>query len=362
MQSSHSRRAAQGFTLVEIMVGMVIGMIGMIIMLQLFASSEERVRTSGGSNDALTNGAIALNSLQREISHAGYGIAAANLLGCNITLNGATVPLTPVTINAAATVVPAGDANTDTLLIVHGDGNGEPQGNVISSISGKDYTVQAPTSFQVNDYVVAVPDTCSANLVLDRITAVTATTVTVSTGTTGATALYNLGQAPKILAYAVRSNMLSSCDYLASDCRQTANWSEMGGNIVALRAQYGWGHNATQTDASGNSTIVAILDNFTNTAPGGCNWPRVPAIRFALVARSTQYETRIDSATGKRVCDAVTANAPTWTGSTADNPTGSTARAFDLSDNDDWQCYRYKSFETVVPLRNIVWMGVTAGC
>jgi len=23
----------------------------------------------------------------------------------------------------------------------------------------------------------------------------------------------------------------------------------------------------------------------------------------------------------------------------------------------DWQCYRYKAFETVIPLRNVIWAG-----
>lgn len=362
MRFSHQPPAhARGFSLVEIMVGLVIGMIGMIIMLQIFADAEEKSRTTGSGNDALVNGAIALHGLQRDISEAGYGFAAANLLGCNFTLNGATLPLAPVTINPAAAAVPAGDANTDTLLVMQGGGNGEPHGNPILSVSGQDYRVQSPTAFAVGDYVVAVPDSCTATLVLDRITNVSATAVTVATGSTGSV-LYNLGQAPRIRAYAVRSGVLTDCDYLARDCRQTANWNSLSGNIVALRAQYGWGHNATQTDASGNQSIVAILDAFTDTAPATCSWPRVPAVRLALVSRSAQYETRVDPATGARGCDPVTATAPTWTASIANRPTGSTARAFDLSGFADWQCYRYKVFETVAPMRNIVWMGVQAGC
>jgi type IV pilus assembly protein PilW len=72
-------------------------------------------------------------------------------------------------------------------------------------------------------------------------------------------------------------------------------------------------------------------------------------VRLALVARSTQTEK-----------DVVTTAAPVWEGSydTVGNP----AAGIVLSGLTDWQKYRYKVFQTTVPLRNLSWMGVLTGC
>ena len=59
--------------------------------------------------------------------------------------------------------------------------------------------------------------------------------------------------------------------------------------------------------------------------------------RLALVARSSLFEK-----------DVVTTAAPVWD--------GSDGAPIDLSANDDWGYYRYKVFQTVVPLRNLPWM------
>ncbi|MBK8385248.1 MAG: prepilin-type N-terminal cleavage/methylation domain-containing protein [Candidatus Accumulibacter sp.] len=76
----------RGFTLVEVMVAMVIGMIGIIIMMQVFASAEGQKRTTTGTGDAQSNGAMAIYTLQRDIREAGYGFNAMNALGCALVL------------------------------------------------------------------------------------------------------------------------------------------------------------------------------------------------------------------------------------------------------------------------------------
>lgn len=81
---------------------------------------------------------------------------------------------------------------------------------------------------------------------------------------------------------------------------------------------------------------------------------RVIAVRIAVVARSPLKEK--PNANG--VCDITIAtavgvrqpNVPTWAGGAIDvskNPDGTA--------NADWQCYRYKTFENVIPLRNLLW-------
>jgi len=359
---------AAGFSLVEIMVGLVIGMLAVIVVLQVFSLSESQKRTTTGGGDAQSSGAIALYQLQNDIGQAGYGVASTMLFNCNIKwkiASGASiataVPLAPVTINPATNIVPAGDPNTDTILLMYGNTNGEPQGNTIISPGTTVNTMQMPGAFAKNDYVIDAPSSCGAtNLMINQISAdPTPTTVTLKTADVAdGAALYNLGTAPVILAYAVRKGNLTVCDYTANDCGLAANkddvsvWVPVASNIVSLKAQY-----ARDT----STPMDAIADLYDGTTPSGaaanCGWARISAVRLALVARSTQYEK-----------DTVTANAPEWSGTTADNPAGSASNPIDLSKNPDgtdntlWQRYRYKLFETNVPIRNVVWMGVLSEC
>jgi type IV pilus assembly protein PilW len=191
-----------------------------------------------------------------------------------------------------------------------------------------------------------------------------------SPGLAAGSVIYNLGQALTVRAYAVRGGNLTVCDYTAFDCGKAAYasppdsdvWVPVGGDIVSLRMQYG-------RDTSGipNSTMSGIVDTFDQTTPGGdadtsgvlpqCGWARTRAVRMALVARSPQFDKTL--ATGA---------SPTWAGSTANatatvgNPANPTATPIDLRKLHDWQNYRYKTLQTAVPLRNILWQGSQTGC
>ncbi|TRZ66630.1 MAG: hypothetical protein D4S02_06525 [Rhodocyclaceae bacterium] len=390
--SSRNRLASCGFSLVEIMVGMVIGMLGIIVMMQVFALAEGQKRATTGGGDAQNNGAIALYGVQRDIRQAGWGNSEMKIIGCDVLLpatrNAAAPPavtlnpMAPVTINHPG--IPAGDLNTDTLLVVYGNTNGTPQGDgfVAANATANIFQIQTPTSFLVNDWVIAIARTrpvqpTSCGTILDRVTCVgiacaaavpSASNVGVATGAAVNTllggapssTLYNLGQAPRILAYAIRGGNLTLCDYMASDCGAAGNtgnstvWVPIASNIVSLRAQYG--RDTTILPAPATVTMDGIVDIYDQTSPDlqtannvapspttACGWSRISAIRLVLVARSGQYEK-----------EPVTAASPAWLG-TATTP-------LDLSADANWQNYRYKIFQTVVPVRNIAWLGAQTGC
>ena len=345
----HAPRRQRGMSLMEVLVAMAIAMVGVIIMMQVLLTSEERARTTGAGSDALSNGAVMMHLLQRDVMQAGYGINSTNLLGCDLVLpTGRTIPLAPVRINPDAAIIPAGDAHTDTLLVVYGSDNGQPEGNAISSVGTDAYSVQSPGAFSKDDYVVASPGTCAAALTLAKVTGVGGSDVSVDAVQADGTILYNLGKAPRVLAFAVRNGSLTSCDLMVSDCTvaNAASWPAVGGSIVSLRAQYGRDTTAGAMDG--------IVDEWDQTHPANaCGWARATGLRFVLVARSAQYESAIDQVTGQRTCEQVTTGARTWS--------GSETAPIDLSGNADWQCYRYQTLESVAPARNVLWMGQT-GC
>ncbi len=64
----------QGFTIVELMVGLVIGLIATLIIMQTFSAFEGNKRSTTGISDAQTSGSIGLFMIQRELQFAGYGI------------------------------------------------------------------------------------------------------------------------------------------------------------------------------------------------------------------------------------------------------------------------------------------------
>ncbi|MGH8743102.1 MAG: PilW family protein, partial [Burkholderiales bacterium] len=127
-----SLRMDRGFSLVELMVGMIIGLLGIIIIMQIFALSEGQKRTTTSGADAQTNGNIALYSIERDARQAGYGINLS-ALGCstNTSLNGVTntplegVPFVDGTMVLAPVIIidggtnAAGDSLPDTLRTLY---------------------------------------------------------------------------------------------------------------------------------------------------------------------------------------------------------------------------------------------------
>lgn len=343
------RRSLRGFSLVELMVGMLMALIAVLVMMQALLNTEERGRSATADNEALSNGAVMLHLVARDLVQAGYGLNALRLLGCALTLpSGAVIPLVPVAINPPSTVLPSRDANTDSLLLMYGSSESQPEGNPVAAVAGGRYTVQAPSSFATGDFVIAAPDSCPAPLTLAQVTAVNATQVTVDTVEPAATALYNLGKSPRIVGYRVHDGSLVSCDLLRRDCRsQSVDWAPVSANMPSLRAVYGRDTAAPAMDGAADT-----WDQATPTT--ACGWARTLAVRVALVARNSHYESFIDPATRRRSCEAVTTTAtPPWEGSVAAPIT---------LPGTDWQCHRHKLFETLVPTRNVIWMEAQAGC
>lgn len=348
-----NRKHSAGFGLVEVMVAMLIGMFGVLVMMQVLSVSEEQKRTTTSGNDAMNEGVMALYALQSDVRMSGYDISDVKLMGCNlllragVTLNG----LAPVTINSSN--ITGNDANTDTLLVFYGNNNGSPQGDLVFNAGNN---IQTPSAFVTNDWVVVAPAIrpSPCNLTLERVNNVAGSVLSLISGAAMAKGdtLFNIGQSYRAVGYAVRNGNLTMCDFTdtTKDCTVAGNWAAIANNIVSMRAQYG-----RDTTVGAMDGIVDVYDQTTpsvavtpNTA---CSWSRISALRLAIVARSIQVEKA-----------AVTTVAPTWDGSVANNPAGSAASPINLSGATNWRNYRYKVFQTLVPIRNVSWMGVVPSC
>jgi type IV pilus assembly protein PilW len=70
-------RRTYGTTLVELLVGLAVGLVVAVAVLDVFAATEGRRRTLAGIAEAQQVGALALFTLGHEIANAGNGLAAA---------------------------------------------------------------------------------------------------------------------------------------------------------------------------------------------------------------------------------------------------------------------------------------------
>jgi len=381
--------SSAGFGLVELMVSMVIGLLGIIVMMQMFTVFEEQKRTTIGGDDALTSGAIALNGLQRDIERAGWGLNSIKILGCSITglVPSATVPLAPVVINPVGLSAIDGfaDADTDTLMVMAGNANNTVEGVLINAVAGSIYSVKSSQPFAVGDNVFAMPK----NRPINPSPCVTLVNVKLSVappslqkvqvpGSALATVdqglLFNLGPAPSVLVYAIRNSNLSVCDYIASDCTGNAGWEDIANNVISMRAQFGRDTTDVPTPPL-TSRMDGVIDQWdqynpvlstsvavsSTAAKDGydCRVARIRVVRIALVARSSQPE--------KVTTPPVTAVAPGWMGSavsavTPTNPTAVPITPPASGSGQSWQNFRYKTFQTIVPLRNITVMGPAPEC
>ena len=78
-----SRTATGGFSLIELMVGMVIALIATVVIFQVFAVSESYKRSTTGGSDALQSGGFSAYTLSRLIEAGGAGFASApGAIGC----------------------------------------------------------------------------------------------------------------------------------------------------------------------------------------------------------------------------------------------------------------------------------------
>ena len=345
-----SRRSATyqaGFTLVELMVGLGIGMLATVIIIQVMSVFEAQRRTTTGSADAQTNGGIALYNIARELQMAGYPLVpvTASPLECTAVTFGATgkTGISPVTIANDVVGVGANASPSDTITIRYGNA---PMGGIPTQITA----MGAPTA---NDATVLTNLGCQAgdNTLITNGTTCAMSSATALAGTTTIT-LANT------TAAAVGANLAclgtwNEITYRVNNGNLERNGVPSVAGIVNLQVQYGISAAGLINSDPNFNFITQWVDASGGTwgAPTVADRNRIKGIRIAVVARNAKMEPGVVTA----ACSSTIAAAPTglcaWAGSVA-----SPAPAIDLSAGDpDWTRYRFRVFATIIPLRNMVW-------
>lgn len=370
-----------GMSLIEILVGVLIGLIGCVVIFQMYATAELRKRTISSGSDMDISGRVALMTLERDVQLAGYGLSNllspsyAGLLGCNVAAYdnarpGGTqdiaFPLVPFLIQDGAAGAP------DTLIVLRGNSGLTVMPKIIadSDLSFKRLKSDTGgrTGIRPGDVVLAAHTNGGAACAMFEITGdsdpdqltyehstgnyVTAAGTNKTTrynkgggivfdlgGGGGTGLLYNLGTAPIRNLWTVENGRLvftNELFYTDANADGANDRVPVGDLVINLQAQYG-------VDANNDGQIAA--SEWTVTAP--TNWTQLLAVRFALLTRSTQLER-----------EKVTTSAPRWSagaftmtnvdGTTDSDPGGAGG------DANNWRNYRYNVLEAVVPLRNVI--------
>ena len=400
MRNGKFPRLSRGFTLVELMVGVLIGLIGTVVIFQVFAVSEGQKRTTTGGSDAQQNGVFGLFQIERDIRMAGYGLNYMALLGCPI--HGWYEPggqpisfkLVPVEIINGAAGAPdrirlafgSSDLfmapakltqsmpNSSAVYKVDNRFGFAPGDLVIAAEAGKDCTLAQATDIPgtpgnsdnvvhnsgnyKNGDGVNVPADYNRPGGLPAPNDIAYGVWNPATNTGGR--LYNLGAAPTIVTYAIDKGQLVAINELMPGGANAT--FQLADGVVQLQAQYGYDGNQDGSIASNavsrvDVDIASATDQWADNMPvaaTGTNWSRVITVRLVVTARSITPERR-DPGTG--LCNA-TANDPRWI-SPDPNATPDPGIVLDVrtafADPTEWQCYRYRTFEVMVPIRNMMW-------
>lgn len=389
-----ARKKQAGFTLVELMIGVVVGLLVLLAVTQSTAFINQQRKSTVSGNDAQENAQAALVLLDGDLRNAGAGLyardSASNCKKYNAYFNGTVVAngtsdisgLTGVTMppsSMAVKLVDGGGNSPDTLTMYR------DLMPVVSSL-GDAGLISINKAMPTPSAVLDVNDkggllTNDVFIVKDSNNPDVPCTVFQVTGFTGNDKIiHNSGQsdynppnpgheytnAPsygvgaliirlntasrptlKISTYALKDNQLSSCDTVPGAACNSAQ-TLLVGQIVQLQAQYGISVSAT-------SDVVTSWVNPTGTTwanPSAADAAKIRAVRLVVVARSPEpaNETVSVSCTNAAgvintgPCSFQDAAAPIIDLSVISVPTGKS-----------WQNYRYRTYQTVVPLRNVAW-------
>lgn len=387
--------AQQGMSLVEIMVGVLIAMIGIIIIFQMLASSESRKRAATSGSDVQVSGIIALTTLERDVREAGYGFSSAAfdnavtpVMGCMVQAYDTARPTPAYSFRLAPVQIVQGAAGaSDTIVVLRGNSPVFPAAYVFTESTDTTKKTRGRAGLTPRDYALIGRTSPTLDCQLVEITEVDDTYGTCNVCAADALTIqhkqgnysyvtylpnnatqvdnrlarfnnpapptaytngfiFNLGNGARRNIWTISANnsLQVTNDLFYSDVNPGDGVNDavaVTEGVINMQAEYG-------VDANNNGQIEA--GEWTTTDPAtAAAWANVLAVRVAILMRSSQWERQI-----------VTTNLPTWSGNATSplvvtNLDGSASTTTPADDTRNWRHYRYRVYETVIPLRNILW-------
>lgn len=362
----------QGYSLIELMISLVIGLVAVLALTQVAVEFERQKRTTVGAGDTTDAANVALQLMRNGLMSAGHGINFANAMGCALTLyreTGATT-LTLDSTNAALPglypvyITQGAGTASDTLTVASGNSRRFAETGLFTSHTGdtSNFVTDSNFGFQSGDLVL-LTETAGGPCAIRQLSAdlsagsppVSDTDLQHQAGTgvtrynnpagvvtaagapiafTGAAKVTNLGGTFTITQYTVVNNNFQRAELL------TNSTDTLFGNAMTLQAQYGFRNAAGTTDWCG---VIADATDCPTIADTAAGWGRLNAVRLALVIRNSQFENQARDA-DNNCTTTIQANDPRWSWG-----------SFSLTGITDARCYRYQVVETIVPVRNVLW-------
>jgi type IV pilus assembly protein PilW len=340
-------RRVRGGSLIEVLVGLAIGLLCVVVVYRVFVAIDGVRRNAAMVADAQGNATFALFTLASRIGDAGAATAAAARF----------LDTCPAETDIAATLRPI------DVLITDGGASDRPDSIVVraslastavlpasfaeAAPAGAPFRVQSPDAFAVGDRVVAISRTgicamtevTAAGTPAGGVTTIDHTPVAADFPVTSV--LLDLGPASRGWAtrFDVAAGALRSTDLANGDAPVP-----LASNIVNFKLQYGIdvdGDGALDTWASATSAGFAPA---TLLAAPRATLERIEAIRVGLVVRTERADTQLSRSFDWVLFDCEQEDKASCPGRLTGTIGASAAGS-----------YRYRTFETVVPLRNVRW-------
>lgn len=365
-------RFQAGLSLVELLVGLVIGLVATLAISNLFSGFEARKRMIAGGADAQSSGVLAMYYMQRDAQNAGNGLPLNNSgdpspLLCPIDTS---INQAGVVINLSPVIIVDGGAGSDIVRIRYGNpGSGgaslRATGTLVTpSLDGR------LMGCQENDVVLFHQSPEGSNCSLGRLQKLNPNqainTLSDLNATPTANPVTDLNGANQ-----VRFSCLGVWNQYQYSVNAAFELTRTGGtsgtaafpnsaavpvasDIVALQAQYGVTNTADPTStATTAARFLNQVDQWVNATgifgPGMTllDRNRIRAIRIAVIAR----DGNLQKTSVSQPCNGTVPGISRVCIWQAD----ATPISVDLSNVPNWQRYRYRSFEVTIPLRNIIW-------
>lgn len=386
-----SVRRQRGFSIVELMVAVVIGMLALLFATRMITGGEQGRQAALGGSDAMQNGMLAMFSISKDAGQAGFGLNDPIIAGCNTQMldtDGYTLAPASAAAGAptplAAAIIQDGGTQPDTISLYSG-GSMTGTASVRLSLNytgGTTFTIdREPYGFNLGDVLVAAPEQAGAPCSLRQVSiqppvgaAVKSLLFDNGNGTRfnsgtappayagGATRIFNLGPASK-LSFHTWSVDRGFLKLRATDVTGTgATGAAVADNIVSIKALYGIDVRVGDAFDPEKGTVVGkwtktLMEDADSDGVAGSagDYQRIVALRLAVVARSKAPER---PAAGQSCTATTDDKRPVLFAS--EEPAGVAVVSVtpDLAVTGDpvnWHCYRYRVFETIVPIRNSAW-------